>query len=294
MAKKEKKKKYSKKNFLLDIVVPVFGEWALAKNALASIPAAMEGSDESYRILLLDNGTPPFQMSDGSTQVSPAAQSEECQRMLDKSRGDKFFRLDQNQGYPGGLNYIVSQGKAPLILVLSADIVMKPGFITTMLKEMDDPTVGVVGAKLLFPEENSPNGPAGTVQHAGHAVKIDGSIYHIFITWPADHPKVNIRREVQSVTGAVFMTRRPIWESIGGLNQEYGAGTYEDVEYCLTVREHGKKVIYNPAACAYHYVGGSISQGAMPKNGFALANNANIFKGRWANRNLAWDEWSYY
>ena len=287
-------KKYNKERYLLDIVVPVFGEWDYAVQALKSIEVGLGKFTDPYRVLLLDNGTPPFTLNTTGQRIMPAEASAEALSLLQPERGDVFHRLEQNKGYPGGLNFIVTKGKAPLILILSADIVLTDGCIEEMVREMDDSNVGVVGAKLLFPLEDSPHGRPGTVQHAGHAVQVSGDVYHIYLNWSADNPRVNVRREVQSVTGALFMTRRELWKSIGGMQEYYGAGTYEDADFCLTVRQHGKKVIYNPKAVAYHYVGGSITHGAMQGRGFDLAANAQVFKGRWANKGLAWDEWSAY
>jgi GT2 family glycosyltransferase len=73
------------------------------------------------------------------------------------------------------------------------------------------------------------------------------------------------------------------------MNTIYGTGTYEDVEYCFTVRQLGKHVLYVPTAWGYHFVGGSIRQGAGPR-GFNLSMNRMMFRGRWAGM-LSWDEW---
>ena len=277
------------RKLLLDIIVPIYGEWALAESAISSIAQGLAGWEKpAYRVIVLDNGTPEFNNETGET-ITPAVQAAGVKDMLRK--GDKFIRLDENRGFPGGMNYAVSKGTAPLILVLSADIVLIDGAINHLLKEMDNPDIGVAGMKLLFPEIESPHGPAGKVQHAGHAIDISGKIIHIHLGWSREHPKVNIRREMASVTGACFMTRRNLWEEMGGLYEGYGKGTFEDVDYCFTIREHGKKVVYVPNAEAYHIVGGSINQGAGAE-GFNLPVNEQIFRGRWVHR-LEWDVYRY-
>ncbi|KKN62752.1 hypothetical protein LCGC14_0508710 [marine sediment metagenome] len=274
---------------LLDIIVPVYGEWALAESAIKSIEAGMKdwGSPE-YNIIVLDNGTPEFNNDDGTT-ISPETQSAGVKKLLRKS--DKLVRLEENRGFPGGINFAVSKGKAPLILILSADIVLLNGAITNLINEMDNPEIGVVGIKLLFPEQDSPHGPPGSVQHAGHAVDISGKIIHIYLGWSRNNPKVNTRKEMASITGSCFITRRGLWTDIGGLHEGYGKGTFEDVDYCFNARAHGKKVVYSPQSEAYHIVGGSIIQGAG-SDGFNLAANEQIFRGRWVN-GLEWDVYRY-
>lgn len=280
------------KRGLIDLVMPIYGEWALAEDALEHLYADIEycGLEEQARVIVFDNGSPPFSMEDG-TVVTPEQQSLGVKKMLREGK-DIFLRTDENAGYPMACNTAVGQGRSPLICIVSADTNLQPGALNEIVKEFDNPEVGVVGIKLLFPENDSPHGNPGTVQHAGHAFNVAGQIHHIFIGWSSDHPKVNIRREMNSVTGAVFATRRNIFEPSGGFDPVYGKGTYEDVDYCFKVRAGGKKVVYTPRAVAYHKVGGSIVDGAN-KESFNLTINEQIFKGRWL-RFMAWDEWRYY
>lgn len=280
------KKKSRTRGFgLVDICIPIFGEWSLAEDCIAAIPQAAEGLNDKYRITVVDNGTPPWTDESGET-LTPEEQSQGVRDML--ATDDRFMRLKENIGYPGGVNAAVNRGQAPLILVLTADVVLQPKAITRMVKEMDDKEIGVVGPKLVFPPE-SPHGPPETIQHAGIAFNIKGAPFHIFIGWSKDHPKANERVAVSAVTGACFITRRSLWNEIGGLNEMYGAGTFEDMEYCFAARHLEQKVIYLPEAWGYHFVGGSMKQGAG-KQGFNLSLNKTMFRGRWAGM-LSWDEW---
>lgn len=274
---------------LVDITLPVYGEWSLAEKAIAAIPAAAEGLNGEYRLIVVDNGTPDFMMEEGKALVEPAIQSEKVREML--RRQDQFVRLEDNVGYPMGQNEAARHGRSPLILVMTADVVMEPGSITTMVRELDNPENGVVGPMLMFPED-TPHGPAGMVQHAGICFGIRGTPFHIFMAWSPDHPKVNQRREMLAVTGACFLTRRNLWSALGGFQEVYGLGTFEDMDFCFGVRDLGGKIVFTPEARATHFVGGSIKQGAGTA-GFPLNINSTIFKGRWA-KLLAWDEWQYW
>lgn len=88
------------------------------------------------------------------------------------------------------------------------------------------------------------------------------------------------------------MTRRVLWDQLGGFQEVYGAGTFEDMDYCFSVRSLGGRIVFLPSARATHFVGGSIKQGAG-QQGFPLQVNETIFKGRWAQL-LAWDEWNIW
>ena len=306
MTKKSKRKKTRKKKsqyqkkpeqrqikpkHLIDIVMPIFGEFALAARAIKRVQAAcapLQGHE--YRLIVVDNGTPDWISQDEQKKITPETMAEP---IIEQIRGqDLFYRLEQNIGYPGGVNDAVSKGRSPLILILTADVFMEPGSINEMVRAMDNGDLGVCGPKLLFPTEiESPHGPGGTIQHAGLAFNIQGKPYHVFIGWSADHPKANIRRDVAAVTGACFMTRRNLWNQIGGFDTRYGLGTFEDLDYCFAIRSGGKGVYYIPEAVGYHLVNGARLQGAN-QSGFNLPMNEVIFRGKWAHM-LAWDEWRY-
>lgn len=275
--------------WLVDIIVPVYGEWAMAEQAIASIPLACEGMNDTYRVIVVDNGTPLWHDSTGAA-IAPDEQAHGLKNKLRKE--DLFLRLDTNMGYPGALNHGVARGVSPVIVILTADVIAGQGSITNAVRTLDDPKVGVVGALLTFPTDESPHGPPGKVQHAGLAFNMKGDPYHVFIGWSPTNDRVNQRRNMQAVTGAFFATRRELWTKVGGMDAVYGAGTFEDIDYCFKVRTIGEReVVFEPSMRGTHYVGGSIKRGAG-RQGFNLPLNQTVFRGRWA-RALQWDEWRW-
>jgi len=269
--------KKTEQRSLVDVVVPFFGDVEFVEAAIQSVKEAC--GDISYKLIVVDNGSPD--------QVG-----REVFRKLEEN-GIEFRKiwLKNNMGYPGGVNAGVHAGDSPLVFILTADVVMDPGSIAHAVAEMDDPNIGVVGCKLIFPP-GSQYGTEGMIQHAGLAMDLSANIFHIFLGWSADHPKVNIRREMYAITGAAFMTRRSLFLKVEGLNTLYGAGTYEDMEYCVRMKELGRKIVYAPKVSGTHHVGGSMVAGAN-KGGFALEQNKQLFMAR-CGRALEWDEWRYW
>jgi GT2 family glycosyltransferase len=270
----------------LDVIIPVYGRPDLLERCLASLEATRGALD--VRLILVDDASP-----------EPAALEPIYARLNGRAR---LIRNRQNSGFPRTVNRGVALGFAPLVLLLNTDIELQPGCLQAMIAEFADPQVGIVGPKLIFPPDSfDPHRPAGKIQHAGMAVNFRGQFIHANIAWSADHPKVNERRVVQAVTGACLMTRRSLWASItkfyrssgdptsGALNEIYGRGTWEDVEYCFAVRGQGYQVIYTPNAVAYHAVGGSSAQVGQ---GYPLARNEMIFRARCGHM-LAWDEFRF-
>lgn len=232
----------------VDIVTPVYGQAKLLENMLQSLLLHEAGAP--WRIWLVDDRGPE-RMELDALYAKYKAMDPRIQ----------ILRNPRNAGFAGSNNAGFRAGRAPLLLMLNSDIeIIQDGWLGEMAEEFNNTAIGVVGAKLLFFDEYESSirdHPPGKVQHAGVVFNLLGQPYHLFIGWSPDHPKVNQRRELNAVTGACLMTRRVLYERIGGLDLVYRAGNFEDVEYCLRVRAEGFKVVYQPKAVLRHYAGGS-------------------------------------
>lgn len=259
---------------LVDIVILTGGRFDMLRKCLESIKRF---TSVSYNIILIDNAS---------------EQAEKLQNM-ELFSDVTTKRLTQPVGFAEGNNIGARIGHAPLILLLNDDVELMDGCIDRMVETMDDPQWSVVGAKLLFPETSTSQiRPAGKVQHVGHALNVKAQVIHPLIGWSADNPKTCISREVVSVTGACFMTRRSIWNKLGGLDLMYGMGTFEEVDYCLKVKSMGGKIYMNADAMAYHYTGATSEKKNIP---FPVQINEMKFLSRWAGSGLMqWDEWMFY
>jgi hypothetical protein len=137
------------------------------------------------------------------------------------------------------------------VLFLNNDIEARGDWLQPLLRVMDqDPSVAVVGSRLLFPD--------GTVQHAGVALlRVEGSrvplrAFHAHCGMSADAPEVSARSEFQVVTGACLLTRKNLFESVGGFDHCYWNGC-EDVDFCLRLGELGWTIVYEPESCLLHH-----------------------------------------
>lgn len=138
---------------------------------------------------------------------------------------------------------------------------------TTWLDELiapfDDPKVGVVGCRLLY--------PSGSIQHSGVYFTVEEG-------WNAHH--FHHEREagpIHAVTGACLAIRRDLFTELGGFNDEYRNGS-EDIELCLKAWEAGHTVWYTPAATLIHHE--SQSSGRWEHT----PHNVALFRSRWVFR----------
>jgi GT2 family glycosyltransferase len=184
-------------------------------------------------------------------------------------------------------------GKAPLVLLLTDDVLLSETAVDRMLETMKDDSIGMLGIKLLFPDDSvDPNRPAGKVQHIGLSMDVEANVIHPLVGWSADNPKCCVSRDVFGVTGACFVIRRELFNRAGGFDEDYGLGTYEDVSLSLSVKAQGKRVYLDTDIIGHHHVGAT----AQKKNlGFPLQQNANIFKAKWSQSGLfLYDSYKYY
>ncbi len=141
-------------------------------------------------------------------------------------------------------NHAVAACDAPLICLLNDDVLPRdPDWLAAMVGHLADPAVGVVGARLLYPD--------GSLQHAGVALRPDGGAVHAGRFQPGAAAGAVRSREVAAVTGACLLTRRRLWDQLGGLDTAYPSAC-NDIDYCLRVREQGYGVVVAGEAALTH------------------------------------------
>ena len=152
-------------------------------------------------------------------------------------------------------NFGADSARGEYLLLLNNDTeVIKCDWLDSMLGFCQRGDVGVVGAKLLYPDD--------TIQHAGVAMLTCKSLadvggpVHVFCHLDSeDYGYMNraaFSQDVSIVTGACMLVKRSIFDSLGGLSERY-AVAYNDVDFCLRVRKAGYLVVYDADAVLYHY-----------------------------------------
>lgn len=268
------------KKYLVDIITPVYGGAhyldALSYTLLQDFDAGVD-----FHWIVVDDFTPEDK---GRAEVMTVLDR------LEKHEDVTVVRSVENGGFSKTNNIGVRKGKAKYILMLNSDtLVTHDGWLRQMVSNIEEnPIVGVVGARLIYFEndDNNPIRPSGMTQHAGVGFNLLGQPYHVFMGWPPDHPRVTERRVMRAVTGACLLTTRKLWKHLGGLAEVYTMGNFEDVEFCVKVSAIGRVVIYDPLVTLRHYAGGS-------GNSQTAVRNQQIFQLRNSHL-LVWDDWHYY
>ncbi|MFO7609875.1 MAG: glycosyltransferase [Candidatus Krumholzibacteriia bacterium] len=220
----------------VSIVIPVFNKLELTRACIASIWAQAEAA--SFEILVVDNGS-----TDGTAAWLATAEADGLLRAVPAGG---------NLGFSRGCNLGASRARGRTVLFLNNDMEVLPGWLDPLVWTLDaDPDVGIVGARLLFPD--------GTIQHAGVAMvdyaqdvpPIMGG-QHKSYRRPHDDPEVLRPQVLQVVTGACLLIRPELFAALGGFDDAYWNGN-EDVDLCLRAGEAGWLVVYRPESTVIHY-----------------------------------------
>jgi O-antigen biosynthesis protein len=137
------------------------------------------------------------------------------------------------------------------LLFCNNDIeVMSSGWDATLRSRFNDEGVGAVGARLLYPDR--------TIQHAGIVLGCGaGGTEHEGRNMSASDAgpggRWMLRRSVGAVTGAFLATPRTVFEKLGGFDAKRFSIWFNDVDYCLRLRSHGMRIVYEPELEALHH-----------------------------------------
>ena len=152
------------------------------------------------------------------------------------------------------LNTAAAKATGDYLVLLNDDIeVISPDWIEALLEYAQDPQVGAVGARLLYPD--------GRLQHIGVLMGVGGLTGHAFHQHPGAHPgyfgSARGPRNYSAVTAACLMTARRHFEAVGGFDERL-AIDFNDIDYCLRLRQRDLRIVYTPYAELIHLESSSI------------------------------------
>jgi O-antigen biosynthesis protein len=231
---------------LVSIVIPTNGqrreiryqEVTLVEHCVHSIVA--DSSYSNYEIVVVFDSTTP--------QATISA--------LEDAAGDRLVLgpFSRPFNFAEKINAGAVRASGEHLVMLNDDIeVATPDWLERMVMYSSIAEVGAVGARLLLED--------GRLQHGGVAFE-GGLPGHPYYGWAGDAAgygnALKIARNLLAVTGACLMTRSDVFAEVGGLGTSYPIN-YNDVDYCLKVREAGRRVVWDPDLVMTHFESSSRS-----------------------------------
>ncbi|MES2625170.1 MAG: glycosyltransferase, partial [Pseudomonadota bacterium] len=214
---------------LISIVIPVYGKFEYTFHCLKSVLA--NSSEQSYEVIVVDD-----------------CSKDDTLEQLAKIKGITVIRNETNGGFIFSCNAGAKAARGEYIMMLNNDTEPQPLWLTALVNTFRDfPDVGMVGAKLLYPD--------GTLQEAGGIVWRDGSAWNFGRNDDPNKPEYSWCRQVDYCSGACLLIKREDYFALGMFDKRYTPAYYEDTDLAFQVRAAGKKMYYQPLARVIHFEG---------------------------------------
>lgn len=223
---------------LISILIPNKDERETLKTCIDSI--LEKSTYRNFEIIVIENN---------SVQAETFAFYRELEQR-DKGNRIRVVEWKGKFNFSEINNYGVSFAEGEYLLFLNNDMeVISEDWMERMLSNCQREEVGIVGAKLYYPDK--------TIQHGGVILGLGGIAGHAFSRQlgmePGYFARAVCQQSLSAVTAACMMVSKQDFEKVGGLDQEL-AVAFNDVDFCLKVRHLlGKLVVYDPGVELFHY-----------------------------------------
>lgn len=223
------------------VVIPTRDRLDLLQPCVESI--SKKSTYRNYRICVVDNGS-----------VEP--RTLEYLSAL-RAKGHDVVRDDAPFNYSRLNNRAVREAgrDADFVCLLNNDTeVLSPGWLDELVGHAVQPGVGCVGARLWYPD--------GRIQHAGVVMGLLTCAGHVHRFVPRGDPgymgRAALQQSFSAVTAACLLVSRATYDEVGGLDETL-AIAFNDIDFCLRVRQAGRRNVWTPYAELVHYE--SVSRG---------------------------------
>jgi GT2 family glycosyltransferase len=222
---------------LVTIIIPTKDSLELVRTCVSSIYALT--AYKNFEIILIDNGS-----------TEPDA-LEYFDLITSRFSNFRLLRDDRPFNFSSLNNNAVDQANGEYVVLLNNDTeVISSQWLNELISIAAQPGIGAVGAKLLYPNESLQHG--GVILGLG-AARIAGHMHH-------NIPKGNfgyfgraiLTQEVSAVTAACLAIKKSIYIEAGGLDEKLVVA-FNDVDFCLKVKQKGYRNVWTPHATLYHH-----------------------------------------
>jgi glycosyltransferase involved in cell wall biosynthesis len=248
---------------LVSLIIPTRNQVKLLRKCIESI--IKKTTYQHYEILIIDNGS-----NDPSTLT-----------YLEKLRLEpkvSVIRDERPFNYSALNNAAVKLAQGELIGLLNNGVeVITPDWLSEMVSIALQPRVGAVGARLWYPND--------TLQHGGVILGVGGSAGHAHKGFPKGHHgyagRMSLISSFSAVTGACLIVRKHLYEAVGGLNEVDLTVAFNDVDFCLRLREAGYRNVWTPYAELYHHESATRGYEDTPEKQARFSKEVAYMQQRW-------------
>ncbi|GAA4337723.1 hypothetical protein GCM10023165_15930 [Variovorax defluvii] len=248
---------------LVSLIIPTRNALELVRQCVSSIQA--KTTYPAYEILIVDNASD-----------DPAAL--DYFRSLAQQPNIRVLRDERPFNYAQLNNGAVAQARGELVALVNNDIeVLSPDWLSEMVSLALQPGVGAVGARLWYPNM--------TLQHAGVILGLGGTAAHSHRGMPAGREgyggRAALIQSFSAVTAACLVVRRALYEQVGGLDEVRFAEAFNDIDFCLRLREAGLRNVWTPYAELIHHESATRGKNVSPEREARFQRELAAMRERW-------------
>jgi GT2 family glycosyltransferase len=217
----------------------------------------------NYQVIIVDNGS-----------VEAATQ-----QLFERLPKDRFsIRRDESPFNFSALNNKAAHlADGELFCLMNNDIeILTPDWLEEMVSFAVRKDVGCVGARLWYPD--------GRLQHGGAILGIGGVCGHaqknLHRGDTGYFSRAVLHQSFSVVTAACLLIRRAVFEEVGGLDEQLSVA-FNDVDFCLRVREAGYRNVWTPYAEMNHHESASRGLEDTPAKQQRFLTEVDFMLSRW-------------
>lgn len=251
---------------LVSLLIPTRDQLSVLSTCVESILSKTAYSN--YEIIILDN-------------QSSRPETLEYFSKIRKIPNIKVVKYNKEFNYSAINNFGVDHANGSIIGLVNNDIeVISPQWLDEMASHANRPEIGCVGAKLYYPDDR--------IQHAGVILGLGGVAGHSHKYVQRDAlgyvRRLKVVQNLSAVTAACLLVKKDIYHQVGGLNENDLAVAFNDVDFCLRVREAGYRNLWTPYAELYHHESVSRGQENTPEKLARFELEKNYMKVTWGKK----------
>jgi hypothetical protein len=187
--------------------------------------------------------------------------------------------MSENTGFSPACNHGAQMSRGQYLLFLNNDTIPQPGWLEPLLHELQEPGVGIVGPKLVYPDGES-------INHAGYVFGL-GCFYGVYHEHHPAAPEVNKKRDYQALLGACILISRELFFALGAFSLD----GLEDIDLCLKAGAQSLCSRYVPTSTVFHH--GSVTLINSAPGTFPVTSQLE-FNQRWGAFRISWDDYRWY